>query len=185
MDVPFDRDLYVRAWNFAAVRHNGQCVPGTALPYIVHVGAVAMEVLATLAVEAVTTPDLAIACALLHDTIEDTNTTADEIAGEFGRAVADGVIALSKDQLLPKAAQMSDSLKRIQLQPREVWIVKLADRTVNMEPAPAHWTLDKRRDYQRQARLILDELGSSSPSLAARLHDKIARYDACIAAVSG
>jgi len=49
-----------------------------------------------------------------------------------------------------------------------------------MEPAPAHWPLDKRRTYQRQAVTILEQLGSASPSLAARLREKIARYEACI-----
>ena len=49
-----------------------------------------------------------------------------------------------------------------------------------MEPAPAHWPMDKRRAYQRQAVTILEQLGSASPSLAARLGEKIARYEACI-----
>ena len=180
MSVPFSRDLYMRAWHFAAARHNGQNVPGSDLPYITHVGAVAMEVLATIANDEVADPDLAIACALLHDTVEDTETTTDEIATGFGVAVADGVRALSKDKAIPKAEQMADSLRRIQEQPREIWIVKLADRAVNMDPAPAHWSMDKRRKYQLQAAAILEQLGSASPSLAARLREKIARYDAYI-----
>jgi len=170
----------MRAWHFAAARHNGQKVPGSELPYITHVGAVAMEVLATLAIDDVANPDLAVACALLHDTIEDTETTADEIAAAFGPAVAEGVVALSKDERVPKDERMADSLRRIQEQPREIWLVKLADRTVNMEPPPAHWSADKRRAYQRQAVAILEQLGSASPSLAARLREKIARYEACI-----
>lgn len=182
MSSSFSRDLYMRAWHFAAARHNGQKVPGSELPYITHVGAVAMEVLATIAIDDVPSPDLAVACALLHDTVEDTETTTDQIADAFGIAVADGVRALSKDKALPKAEQMTDSLRRIQEQPREIWIVKLADRAVNMEPAPAHWSMDKRRTYQQQAITILEQLGSASPSLAARLREKIARYEACITA---
>lgn len=182
MSALFSRDLYMRAWHFAAARHNGQKVPGSELPYITHVGAVAMEVLATIAIDDVASPDLAVACALLHDTVEDTETTADDIAAEFGAAVAAGVVALSKDKAVPKAEQMADSLRRIQQQPREIWIVKLADRAVNMEPAPAHWSMDKRRTYQRQAITILQGLGSASPSLAARLHEKIARYEMYITA---
>ena len=184
MGVPFSRDLYMRAWHFAAARHNAQKVPGSELPYITHVGAVAMEVLAAVAAGDVATPDLAVACALLHDTVEDTATTPEEIAEAFGVAVADGVRALSKDKAVAKADQMADSLRRIKLQPREVWIVKLADRTVNMEPAPAHWSTDKRRAYQQQAIAILDELGSASPSLAARLREKITRYESCVTSSS-
>ena len=178
MSSTFSRDLYMRAWHFAAGRHLGQKVPSSELPYVTHVGAVAMEVLATLALEDFANPDLAVACALLHDTVEDTPTTVDEIATEFGAAVAAGVSALSKNGELPKAERMPDSLRRILAQPREVWLVKLADRTVNMEPAPAHWPSDKRRAYREQASEILVALGSVSPSLAARLREKIARYEA-------
>ena len=180
MSTPFSRDLYMRAWHFASERHKKQHVPGSDLPYITHVGAVAMEVLATLAVEDFAAPDLAVACALLHDTVEDTATRADEIASAFGAAVAEGVLALSKDETIPKDGRMADSLRRIRLQPREIWLVKLADRTVNMEPAPATWPVEKRRKYQGEAATILEQLGSASPSLAVRLREKIARYEACI-----
>lgn len=177
----FSRDLYMRAWHFAGARHNAQKVPGSELPYISHVGAVAMEVLATLALEDFADPDLAVACALLHDTVEDTETTREEIDAEFGAAVAAGVSALSKDDQLPKEDRMADSLRRIQAQPREVWLVKLADRAVNMEPPPAKWSPEKRGAYQREAIVILEQLGSASPSLATRLREKIARYEAWIA----
>jgi (p)ppGpp synthase/HD superfamily hydrolase len=177
MSSTFSRDIYMRAWHFAATRHLGQKVPSSELPYVTHVGAVAMEVLATLALEDFTEPDLAVACALLHDTVEDTETTRDEIASEFGPAVAAGVSALSKNDELPKGERMADSLRRILEQPREIWLVKLADRTVNMEPAPAHWPSEKRRAYKAQASEILEALGSVSPSLSARLREKIARYE--------
>jgi hypothetical protein len=49
-----------------------------------------------------------------------------------------------------------------------------------MEPPPAYWPPEKRRAYHGQASVILEQLGSASPSLAARLRDKIARYEACI-----
>jgi (p)ppGpp synthase/HD superfamily hydrolase len=177
MTVPFDRDLYMRAWHFAAKRHNGQLVPGSALPYVVHLGAVAMEVIGTLAIEEFANPNLAVACALLHDCIEDTQVTAGEIAGEFGRDIADGVVALTKVKS-DGAKAMAESIRRIEQQPREVWLVKLADRTVNMEPPPPHWTPDKCRRYRDQAGEILEALGSASPSLSMRLRGKIARYPA-------
>lgn len=173
----FDRDLYMRAWRFAAIRHNGQLVPGSDLPYVVHLGAVAMEVIAALAVERVDDPDLAVACALLHDSIEDANVSREEIATEFSEAIAAGVVALSKNADLPKAERMADSLQRIKQQPREVAMVKLADRTVNMEPPPHTWSRDKRHAYREEARVILDELGAASPTLATRLRQKIERYE--------
>ena len=173
----FSQDLYMRAWHFAARRHSGMTVPGSDLPYITHVGAVAMEVIGALMEEDVTDPDLAVACALLHDTVEDTDTTLEDIAAEFGQKIANGVEALTKNKLLPKDRRMRDSLRRIGENPPEVWIVKLADRTVNMEPPPSHWTGEKRRAYQVEAREILETLGSASASLSNRLREKIARYD--------
>src|SRR5689334_21738075 len=109
MTTPFDRDLYMRAWQFAATRHNGQLVPGSTLPYVVHVGAVAMEVISTLAIEEFDDPNLAVGCALLHDTIEDAQVTADELASEFGRGIADGVVALTKVKA-EKENAMDDSI---------------------------------------------------------------------------
>ena len=175
-------DLYLQGLRFAAERHAGQLVPGTALPYIVHVASVAAEVMGALAREKVLRPDLAVACAVLHDTIEDTATTSDEIAERFGAEVAAGVRALSKDAALPKQARMADSLARIRAQPREVWLVKLADRIVNLGPPPGDWSSDKRRAYQAEARDIVNALGEASPYLASRIRERIAAYDAFIAA---
>ena len=176
-------DLYLDALRFAAERHAAQKVPGTELPYIVHVASVASEVAGALAREAAAfaRPDLAIACALLHDTLEDTATREDELVARFGADIAAGVRALSKDPALPKADRMSDSLARIRAQPREVWIVKLGDRIVNTGPPPAFWDDDKRRAYRLEARAILDALGAASPYLASRLDARIDAYAAFIA----
>jgi (p)ppGpp synthase/HD superfamily hydrolase len=174
-------DLYLDAVRFAAERHAGQQVPGTELPYLLHVSCVAAEMMNAITREPVARPDLAIACALLHDTIEDTDTGEDEIAGRFGAEIAAGVRALSKDGALPKAEQMSDSLARIRAQPYEVWMVKLADRIVNMGSPPARWTADKRASYQTEARAILAALASASPYLAGRLDERIEAYSKYLA----
>src|SRR5688572_18850309 len=89
-------DTYLRALRFAAERHATQLVPGTSLPYVVHLSSVAAEVMRGITVEPVDDPDLAVACALLHDVMEDTVTTYDELLGAFGADVANGVAALTK-----------------------------------------------------------------------------------------
>jgi (p)ppGpp synthase/HD superfamily hydrolase len=171
-----DPERYVAALRFAAERHNTQRVPDSEYPYIVHVVSVAAETIAALAPGIDAT--LAVSCALLHDTIEDTATTYDEVVTRFGGAVADGVRALSKDSSLPKADQMADSLRRIRDQPREVWMVKLADRITNLDTPPRSWTTDKRRRYRDEAIAIVDALGAASPVLEARLRARIAAYAA-------
>jgi (p)ppGpp synthase/HD superfamily hydrolase len=173
---PWSPDRYLKTARFAAEAHHGQKYPGNDLPYFVHVTFVAAEVMAALAVEAVAQPDLAVACALLHDTVEDTAVTLDVITAEFGPAVAAGVAALSKDPALPKEQAMADSLRRIQAQPREVWMVKLADRIANLEKPPHYWQPAKIAAYRAEALVIADALGAASPYLLARLRARIAGY---------
>jgi (p)ppGpp synthase/HD superfamily hydrolase len=177
--VTFSADRYVAALRFAATKHEGQRMTGSGLPYLVHVVAVAGEVLCVLPREPALDPDLAVGCALLHDTLEDTATTYSELVAMFGAPIADGVRALSKlDDSIPKAERMADSLRRIRLQPREVWVVKLADRITNLAPPPAGWSNDKRRAYRDEAIEIAGALAGASPALEARIRERIAAYSA-------
>jgi (p)ppGpp synthase/HD superfamily hydrolase len=73
---------------------------------------------------------------------------------------------------------MADSLRRIGLQPREVWIVKLGDRITNLAPPPEKWSSEKRRAYQAEAVQIVDALGAASPVMDARIRARIAAYSA-------
>lgn len=140
MTNKWTQEYYIEAYSFAERAHRSynQTITGTDVPYITHPGFVCMEVMAALR----ETPDvynenLAIQCAFLHDTIEDTNITYEILAEKFGIEVADGVLALTKDSMLPHGEQMADSLKRIKQQPIEVQMVKLADRISNLRPSPS------------------------------------------------
>lgn len=176
-------DLYYNALRFAAAAHRGQTLPGTNLPYLVHLSNVAMEVMAALkSAPEGTNADLAVACAILHDTMEDAGVTFQELERGFGPAVAAGVQALTKDPALhDKQARMLDSLERIREQSPEIAMVKLADRIANLQRPPAHWSLEKRLYYQEEARLILDQLKGVHPSLEERLAEKIETYSQWIA----
>ncbi len=172
----WSQDSYIQAYRFAAQAHQGQIVPGTDIPYLMHISLVCMEVTAALHAEPADDPTLAVQCALLHDVIEDTPATFESVRDAFGAAVADGVLALTKDKRLDKPLQMEDSLRRIRQQPREVWLVKLADRITNLQPPPATWTAAKIIAYRAEVRQILAALGDASLLLAARLERKIAAY---------
>ncbi len=177
MQTSWNQDEYTRAYLFAARAHKGQAWPGDpALNYMVHVNLVCMEVIAALQVEPGHDEDLAIKCALLHDVIEDTQVSRDEIRAEFGLAVANGVKSLSKNPDLSKTLKMADSLRRIQQQPREIQMVKLADRIVNLLPPPEDWAADQIKSYRDESILILETLGSASKFLAARLAARIREY---------
>ncbi|TAE53534.1 MAG: bifunctional (p)ppGpp synthetase/guanosine-3',5'-bis(diphosphate) 3'-pyrophosphohydrolase, partial [Bacteroidetes bacterium] len=161
------QSLYQKALRFAAGKHaeQGQLVPGSQLPYAVHISNVAMEILAAALEGQPMDLTLAIPVALLHDTLEDTATTFEEISSAFGEEVAGAVLALTKNAALPKEAQMPDSLRRIQEQRPEVWAVKLADRITNLQQPPGHWTLSKKQAYQQEAQYIADTLSDGNAYL--------------------
>jgi len=167
----------IDALRFAATAHGAQQVPGSGHPYVVHVVSVCTEVMAALRSEPGRDEELAVCCALLHDVAEDTATTLAEVEHAFGARVAAGVAALSKNDELPKHEQLADSLRRIREQPHEVWMVKLADRIVNLTPpTPPKWNVEKKQRYREEGQSILDALGDASATLAARLRARIAAY---------
>ena len=184
MPTQWSREKYFKALKFAAEAHEDQLMPGTELPYVVHVSLVAMEIISALVEEEVDKPNLAVQCALLHDCLEDTSIIYDEIVSRFGSSVGDGVLALSKDGAIGISEdeykrdllQLEDSLQRIKQQPREIWMVKLADRITNLQPPPKHWSSRKIEKYHDEANQILVALGSASSVLSARLSIKIERY---------
>ena len=172
----WDQDACVRAYNFAAIAHGEQKIKGCGYPYIFHVSLVAIEIMNALTFEKTAQPDLAVQCALLHDVLEDTQTTYDELLASFGRPVADGVMALSKDASLPPSERMPDSLKRIKLQPIEIWKVKLADRIVNLEIPQPDWNAARKAKYRTEAITIYDALSEASACLSERLLHTIRDY---------
>ena len=174
----WDPDRYQRALTFAATKHADQREPGHGHPYVVHVCKVAMEVQRAAFVDRTFDVDLAVTAALLHDTLEDTTTSFDELAQAFGEEVALAVDALTKKggDDVPKEQRMLDSLARIRARPCAVWVVKLADRITNLDEPPSSWSLDKRRRYQSEARTILSQLRGGCAPLEERLASKIDDY---------
>ncbi len=171
----YNQDNLNRAWFMASQAHKDQIYPRGALPYITHVGEVMMEVMSV--ASELNNPELALLCAILHDTLEDTTLSYEVLLQTFGQAVAQGVLALSKEHSLStKQARMEDSLTRIHSQPHEIWVVKLADRIANLGEPPHHWSLQKRQAYQEEARLILASLRDANATLALRLSKKIEAY---------
>ena len=169
---------YQHAIAFAAAKHQntGEKVKGTDLPYLVHVCNVTMEILIAAPQSGEFNSAMAVQVALLHDTVEDTDTTLEEISQLFGNDIATGVSALTKDESLPKDEQIKDSVNRIKKLRKEIWAVKLADRITNLMPPPAEWDNNKIQQYIDDSNMILDELKEGNVYLANRLSEKIAEY---------
>ena len=143
-----DTTAVLRAASFAAAKHRQQRRKDPeASPYINHPLAVA-EILAIVGdVVDVTL----LQAALLHDTIEDTLTTAEELEREFGRDVRVLVEEVTDDKSLPtkerKRLQIVNA-PRISLRAQQL---KIADHACNVQDvggaAPVSWSLERRRGY--------------------------------------
>lgn len=174
--------LYQEAIIFATGKHvkKNQTVPGTNLPYVVHLSNVAMEVIIAAYHTENFNMDFAVPVALLHDTIEDTATEFSEIENKFGLGVAKAVSALTKNSELPKDEQMLDALHRIKELPSEVWAIKLADRITNLQAPPLDWSKEKKIEYHTESKTILKELREGNAFLASRLEAKIKEYESYV-----
>jgi guanosine-3',5'-bis(diphosphate) 3'-pyrophosphohydrolase len=163
-----DLPLLLRALAFAAHKHRDQRrKDAEASPYINHPIALA-EILAA---DGGITDVEVLAAALLHDTIEDTATTADELRAEFGDRIADMVIEVTDDEALPKAEKKRLQIERAPSLSAGAKLVKLADKICNLrdvaERPPAKWTLERRQEYFEWAKRVIDGVRGSNPALEA------------------
>ena len=138
--------IYQKTIAFAAEHHGRQKMPN-GLPYIVHLSNVAVEVFMAHKQKPDFDLKLAIQMALLHDVLEDTALSFKALKTYFGKVVAIGVLALTKDSTLDKKDQMDDSLNCILDLSREVAIVKICDRITNLQRSPKKWDNAKIKKY--------------------------------------
>jgi (p)ppGpp synthase/HD superfamily hydrolase len=140
--------LFARALDFAARKHMHQRRKGElAEPYVNHLSDVAR-----LLAEASGGDDVTVVIAgLLHDTIEDTDTTFAELAKEFGSEVAELVGEVTDDKTLPKAERKRLQVETAPHKSLRARMIKLADKTSNLHSMiaspPKDWSLERRRDY--------------------------------------
>lgn len=171
-----DIGLILKALEFASHKHRDQRrKDAQASPYINHPIALAN----VLAREGGVTDPTVIAAALLHDTVEDTQTTPAELREVFGAKIAGIVDEVTDDQNLPKAER-----KRLQVEhaahiSREAKLVKLADKICNVRDVaghpPAKWDLTRRREYFEWARAVVDRMRGVHPELERRFDEAYAR----------
>jgi len=154
-----DLQLLLKALAFAAAKHKDQRRKDVdASPYINHPVALA-DVLCN--VGHIT--DIEVICAaLLHDTVEDTDTSAEELEAEFGRAIRDIVMEVTDDKTLPKPARKQAQIDHAAGLSKKAKLVKLADKICNLRDVanspPPDWSLARRRAYFDWAREVIDRL---------------------------
>lgn len=174
----FSTDQFNQALLFAANVHGKQKMKGSKLPYIVHSTMAAVEISSILDDIPDKDCDLVVQTALLHDVLEDTKTTREELRAEFGEEVEYCVFLLSKEikSECGKKKEPHEYLNYLANGPRAAQIVKLADRIVNLRQPPSTWNNKKIFTYAQEADEILEQLGSANQALAARLKDRIDNY---------
>ena len=162
----------ITALAFAADKHKNQRrKDADASPYINHPIALANLLLNEAGVE----DQRVLIAAVLHDTIEDTDTTEQELVKHFGKDVADIVLEVTDDKTLPKAER-----KRLQIEhaahiSRRAKLVKLADKICNLRDItaspPADWSIQRKQEYFDWAKSVVDRLRGVHPGLE-HLFDK-------------
>ena len=167
---------FLKALKFAADKHSTQRRKGyEASPYINHLIEVA-EILSR--VGRITDP-VTLQAAILHDTIEDTTTTAEELESHFGTEVLSLIEELTDDKSLPKPER-----KRLQIEQAphlsiRAKQIKIADKISNVRDVthfpPSHWPWQRRLDYLDWAEQVVAGLRGCNPQIEelfdAILHD--------------
>jgi guanosine-3',5'-bis(diphosphate) 3'-pyrophosphohydrolase len=168
--------LLLKALAFAAHKHRDQRRKDPdASPYINHPIA-----LADVLVNEGGVSDVEVLCAaLLHDTVEDTATTHEEIVDAFGPRVARIVAEVTDDKTLSKSERKRLQVEHATRLSPEAKLVKLADKICNLRDMaghpPAKWDLVRRREYFEWAKAVIDGLRGVHPKLEALFDAAYAR----------
>ncbi len=157
-----------RALDFAARKHAHQRRKGIrAEPYVNHLTEVAL-----LLAEASEGRDPGLVMAgLLHDTIEDTETTLEELRDAFGDDVATLVAEVTDDTRLPREERKRRQVQSAPSRSARARMIKLADKTANLhsihESPPVGWSSRRKREYVAWAREVAAACGPTNDRLEA------------------
>ena len=167
--------LILKALEFASLKHRDQRRKDTAAsPYINHPIALAN----VLCHEGGLSDEVVLAAAILHDTLEDTQTTPDELRQAFGDRIASIVEEVTDDKMLPKTERKRLQIEHASAISREAKLVKLADKICNVRDVadhpPAKWDLQRRLEYFDWAKAVVDGLRGTHPALERRFDEAYA-----------
>ena len=163
-----DLKLLLKALAFAAHKHRDQRRKDVeASPYINHPIALGN----ILCNEGHITDIEVICAALLHDTIEDTDTTATDLEREFGRNICEIVLSVTDDKSLPPQTRKQLQIEHAAHSSDQAKLVKLADKISNVRDIanspPPSWDLQRRQKYFDWSRQVVDQLRGIHPQLEA------------------
>ncbi|MFN7087212.1 MAG: HD domain-containing protein [Burkholderiales bacterium] len=168
-------DLVLRAVAFAAHKHRDQRRKNKeASPYINH----PIQLATVLWEEGRVRDATVIAAALLHDTLEDTETSWQELRGEFGEEIADIVLEVTDTPWIKKELRKRLQVARARHSSAKARLVKLADKICNLRDIAAHppagWSLERKRQYFDWAKEVVDRLRGTHAGLEQKFDEAYA-----------
>lgn len=166
--------LVLRAAERAAQLHQDQRRKGAnKRPYINHPLEVAQRLAA---VAGITDPEI-LAAALLHDTVEDTTATEQDILDEFGSRVADLVAEVTDDKSLAKAERKRLQVEHAPHLSTEAGLIKISDKTSNVldlvRDPPPDWPHQRLVAYLDWAEAVVSGIAQPHPALVAAFNDAL------------
>lgn len=166
--------LIVKAAHFAAVKHRDQRRKDVqATPYINH----PLTLAQILTQEGGITDPVVVAGALLHDTVEDTETTFEELETAFSWEVAEVVREVTDDKKQEKHERKQAQIDHAASISPRAKLVKLADKIANcrdvVSSPPHDWNLKRRREYFEWASEVVNALGDVHPVLEAKFKEVV------------
>jgi len=167
--------LILKAFRFAAEKHNDQRrKDAKSSPYINHLIGVAETLWSVGDVRDV---NLLVA-AILHDTIEDTDTTSDEIKTQFGEEVLSLVLEVTDDKSLPKQTRKQLQVEHAPHKSVKAKMLKIADKINNIrdviQSPPESWTLERRQEYLLWSEKVVAGLRGVNPKLESQYDELLA-----------
>lgn len=172
-----DHIQILAAANFAAERHAFQRRKGDpAEPYVNHL----LEVAYILAEYCDGFDPVLVMGGLLHDTIEDTGVTRDEIAERFGEEVAALVEEVTDDKSLPRHLRKALQVERATSRSPRAQNLSTADKISNVRSTlsnpPSDWSPERRREYVEWSQSIVSQFTKVSPRLRAEFERTLVRF---------
>lgn len=161
-----DNNIILKAAYFAAQKHKDQKRKDKeSSPYINHPLKVALFISDVGKVNDVEI----IAAALLHDTIEDTDTKPEELEREFGLKVRNLVEAVTDNKGLPKEERKRRQIEHASELSEEAALIKLGDKISNVldvtDNPPSNWSVESRREYFDWAEAVINNCPKTNPAL--------------------
>jgi (p)ppGpp synthase/HD superfamily hydrolase len=166
--LPENISLFLKALKFSADKHRDQRRKGEpASPYINH----PIEVANVLCTIGDVSDMITIVGALLHDTIEDTDTIPEEIRKNFGDDVLALVLEVSDDKSLPKQERKLRQIKKAPYLSSRAKQLKLADKSCNINDIanypPQDWSRQRKIEYLEWAQSVIAGLRGANTKLEA------------------